>query len=151
MGQPQLVESASAGDNPRAHWPAELQAEFDQADHNGIVGSVLVSETDVVRVWHLQLAPGARCNFHKHVLHYFWSCHTHGKARGWYDDGRVQDVVHTPGETKHFKFAKGESFTHSVQNIGDTDLIFTTAEFIKDSPNDPLDIPDSIRLQGETQ
>ena len=67
------------------------------------------------------------------------------------DDARVQDVVHTPGETKHFKFAKGESFTHSVQNIGDTDLIFTTVEFIKDSPNDPLDIPDSIRLQGETQ
>ena len=147
MGQPQLIESPATGDNPRAHWPAELQAEFDQAGDNGIVGSVLVSETDLVRVWHLHLAPGVRCHFHKHVLHYFWSCHSHGKARGWYDDGRVQDVIHYPGETKHFQFPKGESFTHAVKNVGDTDLLFTTVEFIKESPNEPLAIPDSVRLQ----
>jgi len=36
MGQPQLIEEPSAGDNPRAHWPEELQAEFDQAGSNGI-------------------------------------------------------------------------------------------------------------------
>jgi len=127
MGQPQLIEQPSAGINPRAHWPEELQQEFNAAGSNGIVGSVLVSETDRLRVWHLRLAPGMRCNFHKHVLNYFWSCHSHGKARGWYDDGRIQDVVHTPGETNH------------------TDLLFTTVEF-KDSPNTPLAIPDKYRL-----
>lgn len=146
MGQPILIEEPSAGENPRAHWPIELQREFDAASDNGIVGSVLVSETESVRVWHLHLSPGKRCNFHKHVLHYFWSCHTHGKARGWYDDGRIQDVVHTPGETKHFKFEKGESFTHAVQNVGETDLLFTTVEF-KNSPNTPLTVPDSVRLE----
>jgi len=145
MGQPQLIEKPSEGENPRAHWPADLQAEFDASWNNGIVGSVLVSETERVRVWHLHLPPGKRCNFHRHVLHYFWSCHTHGKARGWYDDGRIQDVVHTPGETKHFEFGEGESFTHAVKNIGDTDLLFTTVEF-KDSPNTPLVIPDSFKL-----
>ena len=150
MGRPQLIEKSSPGDNPRAHWPAELQKEFDGASDNGIVGSVLVSETERVRVWHLHLPPGKRCNFHKHVLHYFWSCHSHGTARGWYDDGRIQDVVHTPGETKHFEFGKGESFTHSVMNVGDTELLFTTVEFIKDSPNEPLSIPDSLRLSEES-
>ena len=34
---------------------------------------------------------------------------------------------------------------HSVENIGDTDLLFTTVEFL-DSPNKPLSIPDSMRL-----
>jgi len=149
MGQPLLVAAPSAGGNPRAHWPEELQREFTAASDNGIVGSVLVSETDKVRVWHLALPPGKRCNFHKHVLHYFWSCHSYGKARGWYDDGRIQDVVHTPGETKHFEFAKDESFTHAIQNIGETDLFFATVEF-KDSPNEPLTIPDSFRLVEES-
>jgi len=141
MAQPQLVEEPSAGENPRAHWPQELQREFEESANNGIVGSVLVSETSRVRVWHLHLPPGKRCNFHKHVLHYFWSCHSHGKARGW-----LQDVVHTPGETKHFEFAKGESFTHAVMNVGETDLLFTTVEFL-DSLNEPLEIPDSVRLR----
>jgi len=150
MGQAELIENASDGDNPRAHWPTELQKEFDQAGENGIVGSVLVSETDCLRVWHLHLAPGKRCNFHKHVLHYFWSCHSHGKARGWYDDGRIQDVEYTPGETQHFEFAKGESFTHAIMNVGNTDLLFTTVEFKDSSPNSPLSIPDSVRLQEES-
>lgn len=146
MAEPVLVASPNTGDNPRAHWSADLQREFDSDSNNGIVGSVLVSETDEVRVWHLRLEPGKRCNFHTHVLNYFWSCHSHGSARGWYDDGRIQDVTHFPGETKHFYFGKGESFTHAVQNVGDTELLFTTVEF-KNSPNAPFEIPDSFRLK----
>ncbi len=146
MAQPRIVASASEGENPRAHWPEELQQEFATDSDNGIVGSVLVSETDQVRVWHLHLPPGKRCNFHTHVLNYFWSCHSHGMARGWYDDGRIQDVTHYPGETKHFNFAEGERFTHSVQNIGETELKFTTVEF-KDNANTPYQIPDSFRLK----
>ncbi|WP_419907169.1 hypothetical protein [Hoeflea sp.] len=146
MAQTKIIEAPSEGDNPRAHWPQELQDEFDKHGNNGVVGSVLVSETDKVRVWHLHLPPGKRCHFHRHVLDYFWSAHSHGKARGWYDDGRIQDVVHYPGETKHFTFGKGEDFTHAVANIGDTDLLFTTVEF-KDSANEPLPIPDEFRLK----
>lgn len=145
MAQPQIVEQPGTGANPRAHWPAELQQEFEENRNSGIVGSVLVSETDRVRVWHLKLKPGQRCPFHRHVLDYFWSCHSHGKARGWYDDGRVQDVTHYPGETMHFTFDKDEIFIHSIQNTGDTDLLFTTVEF-KGGANDPLPLPDSVRL-----
>ncbi len=128
-----------------ADWPLEVKEDFERNRNNGHVGSVLVSETDELRVWHLHLPPGKRCPFHRHVLDYFWTCHSHGKARGYYDDGRVVDVVHFPGDTKHFKFPKGQSFTHSVENIGDTDLLFTTVEF-KNSENDPLAVAEGIRL-----
>ncbi len=146
MSEPELIEAPSQGENPRAHWPEDLQREFDTDSDNGIVGSVLVSESERVRVWHLHLPPGKRCNFHTHVLDYFWSCHSHGKARGWYDDGRVQDVVHYPGDTSHYRFGQGEKFTHAVMNIGDTDLLFTTVEFL-DSANTPYPIPEHIKLK----
>lgn len=130
----------------RAHWPKELQDDITANAHSGCVGSVLVSETDKVRVWHLMLPPGKRCAFHRHVLDYFWTCHTHGKARGYYEDGRIVDVSHFPGDTKHLYFGAGEYMLHSVENIGDTELVFTTVEF-KDSANTPLDVPDHVRLK----
>ena len=61
-----------AQDNRRAHWPKDLQEDIDSNTMSGVVGSVLVSETDKVRVWHLYLKPGYRCSFHRHVLNYFW-------------------------------------------------------------------------------
>jgi hypothetical protein len=43
-------------------------------------------------------------------------------------------------------YGAGEYLLHSVENIGDTELLFTTVEF-KQSANAPLPVPDSIRLQ----
>jgi hypothetical protein len=137
-------------DNPRAGWPVELQQEFEAGKMNGVVGSVLVSETDKVRVWHLYLPRGKRCPFHRHVLDYFWTVHGPGRARGYYDDGRIVDVEHYKGQTKHFTFGPGEHFVHSVENIGDTDLLFTTVEFVN-SANEPLPLPDGVRLKEEGQ
>jgi beta-alanine degradation protein BauB len=133
--------------DPRAGWPHELRNDIEANSHNGCVGSVLVSETDRVRVWHLYLPVGKRCPFHRHVLDYFWTCHSHGRARGYYEDGSIRDVVHFPGDTKHFVFPEHEYMLHSVENIGDTDLLFTTVEF-KNSANKPLPVPDSIRLEA---
>jgi beta-alanine degradation protein BauB len=132
-------------DQRRAHWPEALQDDLERNRMNGCVGSVLVSETDKVRVWHLRLPPGKRCSFHRHVLDYFWTCHTHGAARGYFEDGRIVDVKHFPGDTRHLNYGPGEYLLHSVENIGDTELLFTTVEF-KDSANAPLPLPDSARL-----
>jgi hypothetical protein len=140
------ASAAAKGENPRAHWPKALQREFEENAFNGCVGSVLVSETDRVRVWHLHIPPGKRCNFHRHVNDYFWTAHNPGKARGYYHDGRIVDVTHYQGETKHFTFGKGEFFAHSVENIGDTDLLFTTVEFLGGA-NEPLPVPDRVRLK----
>ena len=137
----------SNAENPRAHWPRELQDDILANTHNACVGSVLVSETDRVRVWHLRLPPGKRCAFHRHVLDYFWTCHTHGTARGYFEDGRIVDVKHFPGDTRHLHYGPGEYLLHSVENIGDTELLVTTVEF-KQSANPPLPVPESIRLQA---
>jgi hypothetical protein len=137
---------AEAKGTSRADWPAELQEGFEKDQFYGVVGSVLVSETERVRVWHLHLPVGKRCRFHRHVLDYFWTAHNPGKARGYYDDGRIVDVTHTQGETRHFTFGEGEFFVHSVENIGDTDLLFTTVEFL-DGANPPLPVPDEVRLE----
>jgi len=115
----------------------DLSQEFLDNGTNGQVGSVLVSETDRVRVWHLHVKPGERLKAHTHVLDYFWTIHTSGKARNHMADGTHFDVDYSPGDTKHHSFAEGEHLSHSLENIGTTDLIFTTVEFL-DSPNKPL-------------
>lgn len=113
--------------------------EFEHHKGNGNVGSRLVSETDRVRVWSLTLKPSERIGFHTHVLDYFWTAVTGGKARSQYADGRTVEVSYSPGDTQHHTFAAGEFMTHDLQNIGETDLTFTTVEF-KESANAPLSL-----------
>lgn len=131
--------------NPRSHWPAHMQAAFEDGRMSGQVGSVLVSETNRVRVWHLTIPAGKSCGFHRHVLNYFWTCLTDGKARGWFEDGSIVDTVHTVGQTRHLDYSAGEHMVHAVENIGETELRFTTVEFL-DSPNPKLSIPAEFRL-----
>ncbi len=132
-------------DEKYAAWPEGVREDLEANRFNPCVGSVLVSETDKVRVWHLHLPAGSRCAFHRHVLTYFWTCHSHGTARGYFEDGTIKDVTHFPGDTRHLHYGKDEYLVHSVENIGDTDLLFTTVEF-KDSANAPLEVPESVRL-----
>jgi hypothetical protein len=127
-------------------WPDGLKQEMEQNAYNPVVGSILVSETDKLRVWHLTIRSGERCAPHRHVLDYFWTCHTSGRARGYYEDGSITETTHFPGDTKHLTYKKGEYMLHSVENIGHTDLLFTTVEFLS-SGNDPLDVPDGVRLK----
>src|SRR4051812_42995343 len=72
---------------PPAEWSNALRQEFAERAGNGQVGSRLVSETDRVRVWSLTLEPGERIGFHTHVLDYFWTAVTGGRARSHYADG----------------------------------------------------------------
>lgn len=41
--------------DPPATWPAGLVADMNASRFNGVVGSVLESETDRARAWHLHL------------------------------------------------------------------------------------------------
>ena len=127
-------------------WPAGMKAEMLSNQMSGIVGSTLVSETDAVRVWHLLIPAGKRCTFHRHVLDYFWTCHTKGTARGYFEDGSITETVHFPGDTRHMTYGRGEHLLHAVENVGKTDLLFTTVEY-KQSANAPLEVPDGVRLQ----
>lgn len=119
------------------HWTPELVEEFESAGTNGRVGSDLVSETEDYRIWLISMQPGERLPFHTHVMNYFWTATSPGRALSRYADGRVQTLDYTVGMTRHMKFAAGESMTHDLENVGDTVLCFTTVED-KRSPNAPL-------------
>ena len=125
-------------------WPEPLRRDFTAGAGRGLVGSRLVSETERVRVWALSLRPGDRIGFHTHVLDYFWTAVTGGRARSHYADGRIDEVSYAPGDTKHHVFPAGEFMIHDLENIGDTELTFTTVEFLE-SANAPLVVPIEIR------
>lgn len=129
--------------------PPMLRAEFEAARENGRVGHVLVSETERVRVWSIRLAPGERIGFHRHVLDYFWTALTRGRARSHINGGPPRETVYSPGDTQHHHYELSQSMIHDLENIGDTELIFTTVEFI-DSANKPLPVPDDARLRPKT-
>jgi quercetin dioxygenase-like cupin family protein len=129
----------------RDEWPAPILEEFRRNQHNGCVGTDLLSETDRVRVWRIHLRPGERIGFHRHVLDYFWTAVTPGRARSHQEDGSIVEVSYEAGETKHLSYGPGEYKVHDLENVGDADLIFTTVEFLQ-SANQPLPVPNEVRL-----
>jgi beta-alanine degradation protein BauB len=127
-------------------WPQWLSEEFAQERNhpNGCVGSELLSESERVRVWTIRLKPGERLGFHRHVLDYFWSALTPGRGRQHLADGSTVDHSYAAGETRHETYASGEFKVHDLENIGESDLLFTTVEFL-DSANAPLRIAHASR------
>lgn len=107
----------------------------------GMVGQRLLSETDELRVWRIELKPGERVAYHKHVLNYFWTATSAGKSRSRYADGTVAESDCVVGTTRHYTFAAGESMVHDLENIGDTLLSYTTVELKIGSANQPLPLP----------
>lgn len=142
MAQTMTFGEAVAG----ADWPEALREELRQNRDNACVGTELVSETERVRVWTIRLKPGERIGFHKHVLDYFWTCLSGGRARSHHEDGSTYETSYYPGETQHATYAAGEYKIHDLENIGDIELLFSTVEYL-DSANKPLPVPDSVRLQ----
>jgi beta-alanine degradation protein BauB len=126
---------------PPADWPVWRKEELYRNERNGQVGNHLVSENDELRVWLINLAPGERLPLHCHVLNYFWTATSAGRARSHYSDGRVVENTYKFGETKHYRFAKGEQMIHDLENIGTDALTFTTVELKIGSANAPLALP----------
>jgi quercetin dioxygenase-like cupin family protein len=130
----------------KSAWPPAIAAEFERErqNHNGCVGSTLLSESERVRVWIIRLAPGERIGFHRHVLDYFWTSVTGGHGRQHVHDGSTVEYTYQPGETRHETYGVGQYKVHDLENIGDQDMVFMTIEFL-DSANTPLAIPDDVR------
>lgn len=133
----------------RVPWTTELTAEFERNQNNGCVGTELVSESERVRVWMIHLAPGQRIGFHRHVLDYFWTAVTTGRGRQHIHDETTIEKTYRAGETRHETFKAGEYKIHDLENIGDTELVFTTVEFLN-SANKPLSVPDGVRRLAAT-
>jgi hypothetical protein len=125
-----------------ADWPATITAEFATNEYNPRVGTRLLSTSERVRVWEIRLNPGERIGFHRHVLDYFWTAITPGKALSYQGDGTTIEATYTAGQTKHYVFGSGEYKVHDLQNIGSAELIFTTVEFLQ-SANSPLPLAET--------
>jgi hypothetical protein len=132
-----------------SEWPAEMKAEFERESrqHNGCVGTQLLSETSKVRIWIIRLQPGERVGFHRHVLDYFWTSVNGGRGRQHLMDGTTVEQTYAPGETRHETYGLGEYKVHDLENLGDKEMIFNTIEFL-DSANKPLPIPEQVRLSA---
>ncbi|WP_262299431.1 hypothetical protein [Microvirga sesbaniae] len=50
------------------------------------------------------------------------------------------EATYVAGQTSHLTYRPGEFKVHDLENIGDTELIFTTVEFL-DGANPPLPLP----------
>src|SRR6266436_7976179 len=135
-----------AAHKDKSEWPKALSQEFEREaqNHNGCVGNAMVSENERVRVWTIRLKPGERFGFHRHVLDYFWTAITPCRGRQHLMDGTTVEYTYAPGETRHESYGPGEFKVHDLQNIGDSDMVFMTIEFLE-SANAPLAIPEEVR------
>ena len=79
------------------------------------------------------------------MLDYFWTAITAGRSRQHTHDGTTREVEYAAGETRWFHFGPGEYLLHDIENVGDTELVFTTVEHL-DSENAPL--PLDVDPQG---
>lgn len=124
-----------------------LAEEFARNQFNPCVGSELVSADARNRVWYIRLKPGQRLGFHRHVLDYFWTCLTEGKAQSRINGAAPAVNEYHPGQTRHMKFGPGEFMVHDLENIGSTDLAFITVEMLE-SANAPLPLPQGVHPTG---
>jgi hypothetical protein len=136
----------SAEKKDKFQWPTDIAAEFDREakSPNPCVGSTLLSENERTRVWIIRLAPGERIGFHRHVLDYFWTAVSGGRARQHVHDGTTVEYTYVPGETRHETYGKGEFKVHDLENLSDHEMVFMTVEF-KDSANAPMVLPASVQ------
>jgi beta-alanine degradation protein BauB len=126
---------------PPDNWPLWRKEEFNRNKRVPVVGSRLVSETEDVRVWLIDLAPGQRLPFHIHVLNYFWTTVMPGRVRSIDHTGDVYETPTKTGDTAHTILAAGQWLVHDLENIGDTRLMITTVELKIGSANAPLPLP----------
>ncbi|MCF3934514.1 hypothetical protein L1787_13980 [Acuticoccus sp. M5D2P5] len=123
--------------------PPELAHELERNEFNPCVGHVLLSESERARVWYIHLKPGERIGFHRHVLDYFWTALTPGKAVSRINGGPPVETEYSAGMTEHISFAPGDFMIHDLENTGETDLVFNTVEHLE-SANRPLPLPDGV-------
>jgi hypothetical protein len=129
------------------HLDPDLQGELERNALNPCVGQILLSQSKRARVWFIRLQPGERIGFHRHVLDYFWTALTPGKARSHINGGPPKVSEYTAGQTQHTTFRRGEFMLHDLENIGSETLLFLTVEHLE-SENDPLPLPPSVTPRG---
>ena len=110
--------------------PDEFAIELNAAPANYQVGSRLLHEDSVVRVWDITLAPGERLPFHRHRTSYLYRCHSGSRTRVRFADGRgiVYDSV--ADDVQVHEIGPDDLVVHDLENAGASVLSFTTIELL---------------------
>jgi beta-alanine degradation protein BauB len=107
-----------------AQYGDELAVAFD----NRQVGTKLLFENALVKVWELKLEPGARGPFHCHAIDYFWTCVDGGRGMQRVPDGSAAIHDYEVGQVRFFRFEGDGHMIHDLENVGDSVLRFVTVE-----------------------
>jgi predicted metal-dependent enzyme (double-stranded beta helix superfamily) len=110
--------------------PAEFADELAHAAENFAVGTRLLHEDDRIRVWDLTLAPGERLPFHRHRTTYFYRCHAGGPTRVRFPGGTGAVYDSVVDEVHLHEIGPDDVVVHSLENVGDSPLVFTTVELL---------------------
>jgi predicted metal-dependent enzyme (double-stranded beta helix superfamily) len=110
--------------------PAEYADELAAAHSNDTVGSRLLHEDALVRVWDITLAPGERLPFHRHRTTYLYRCHAGSLTRVRFPDGRAVEYESVPDEVHVHEIEPDEVVVHDLENAGAYVLAFTTVELL---------------------
>ena len=111
--------------------PAEFADELAQAAENFVVGSRLLFEDELIRVWDITLEPGQRLPFHRHRSTYFYRCHTGGPTRVRFPDGTGSVYESVADEVHVHEIGPDDVVVHDLENAGHTPLVFTTVELLR--------------------
>ncbi|MEM7059100.1 MAG: DUF1330 domain-containing protein [Pseudomonadota bacterium] len=121
-------------------WSDQIKQEFKANEYNGQIGTDLVFENAVVRVWLMILRPGEKMPVHRHVLTYFWTAITPGRFLQRTYDGTTYQCDFDAGLTQFYHVKSGEYALHNLENIGPTEMIFCAVELKNESANAPLPV-----------
>jgi hypothetical protein len=62
-----------------------------------------------------------------------------GRAYSRSDDGHTREIEYRRGDTKRLHYRRREGMTHDLENVGETELLFVTVEFL-DGDNPTLEL-----------
>jgi hypothetical protein len=86
----------------------------DERTSTGAIGTRLLYEDDVSRVWLLQLDPGEATDWHEHSCDYAFVVTSPGPARCEYVDGTVEDQQGKLGDVEY----RSADLGHRLVNVG---------------------------------
>ena len=109
----------------------EFAEELSHAPENFRVGSRLLYEDALIRVWDITLAPGERLPFHRHRTTYFYRCHAGGPTRVRFPDGSGAVYESVADEVHVHEIGPDDLVVHDLENAGDAPLVFTTVELLR--------------------
>lgn len=147
LPRPKTIEMSGQADRFRSGeittsnfdgWSAEIRQEFQNNEFNGRIGTDLVFENNLLRVWHMTLQPGEKMPVHRHVLTYFWTAVTPGRFLQRTHDGTTYESDFEAGLTHFYDVKDGEFALHNLENVGETAMIFCAVELKRESANAPL-------------